>query len=350
MNDFDTRLSGIVDRALWRKTPRHDDLSWLLAATDSDTMAIVSAVSKIRFRNFSNRVKLNFLLNIKSGLCPEDCRYCSQARGSTAAIPTYPVVDRATFMSAAQRARELGASRLCLVASGHGPTDRELDQVTSAIETIKASDPDLEICACLGILKRGQGERLRQAGVFAYNHNLNTSEGFYGEVCSTHSFGDRKVTAQDAQSAGLSLCSGVLVGMGETNGDILAAGYALRELGPESVPVNFLIPIEGTPLANRRELTPLRCLRILAAYRCLFPEVELRIAGGREVHLRSLQALGLYLANSIFIGDYLTTKGQAALADQEMIADAGLVIEGATLPAVPSLRVAEVRLKQSAFD
>jgi biotin synthase len=347
-------LAQIIERAvaaaLDRHAPAREDLRAILGAPDDRTLEVVAAAARVRRRFFGNRVKLNFLLNIKSGLCPEDCHYCSQARDSTAAIPTYTMVEHETFVAAARRAREVGAVRLCLVASGRGPGDRELEHVAEGVEAVKRADPGMEICACLGLLREGQPERLREAGVFAYNHNLNTSEAFYGDICSTHTFDDRKETVGRAKSSGLSPCSGVLLGMGERDDDILDAGYALRELGPDSVPVNFLIPIPGTPLAGRRELTPLRCLRILAVYRLLFPDVEVRIAGGREVHLRSLQALALQLANSIFIGDYLTTKGQAAQADLEMIADAGFVVEGAVEAPLSDRRAGEVRLKQSVLD
>ena len=177
---------------------------------------------------------------------------------------------------------------------------------------------------------------------------MQSRESFYGDICDTHTFADRQETVERAKSGGLSPCSGALFGMGETDTDVLDTGYALRELEPDSVPINFLIPIEGTPLAGLNELTPQRCLRILAVFRLLFPRSEVRIAGGREVHLRSLQPLGLYLANSIFIGDYLTTKGQAAEADLAMIADAGFEIEGGGPPEERPL--AEVALKQGVLD
>jgi biotin synthase len=199
----------------------------------------------------------------------------------------------------------------------------------------------------LGLLSDGQGEQLKEAGVFAYNHNLNTSQDHYGTICSTHDFADRQETVRKAKASGLSPCSGALFGMGETDEDIVDVGFALRELEPESVPINFLIPIEGTPMSSLNELTPLRCLRILALYRLLFPDVEVRIAGGREVHLRSLQPLGLQLANSIFAGDYLTTKGQAAAADLELISDCGLRVENAGEATLPSARLGQVMLKRS---
>jgi len=176
---------------------------------------------------------------------------------------------------------------------------------------------------------------LREAGADAYNHNLNTSESTYGDITTTHTYADRVDTVQKAHAAGLSACSGLIAGMGETDEDLIDVVFSLRELDPDSVPVNFLIPMEGTPLAAEWHLTPQRCLRILAMVRFVCPDVEVRIAGGREVHLRTMQPLALNLANSIFLGDYLTSEGQAGHADLEMIADAGFEVEGAgevTLP------------------
>lgn len=348
---FEARLERLVEASLAGRDPGRGELAWLLGAPDERTLAIVAAVSRVRVAAFGRRVKLNLLLNIKSGLCPEDCHYCSQARDSAAPILSYPMVGEEAFCAAAARARELGATRLCLVASGRGPTEREVDQVARGVEAVKAADGALEICACLGLLGEGQAERLGEAGVYAYNHNLNTSERFYGDICDTHTFADRQETVERAKAGGLSPCSGALFGMGESDEDVLDAGYALCAMEPDSVPVNFLIPIEGTPLAGVNQLTPQRCLRILAVFRLLFPRAEVRIAGGREVHLRSLQPLGLELANSIFIGDYLTTKGQAAEADLAMIADAGFEIEGGGPPEdARAGELATVALKQGVLD
>jgi biotin synthase len=328
-------LARLTATALERREPRAADARALLSTADDQIQHVVAAAHEVRRAFFGNRVKLNFLLNMKSGLCPEDCHYCSQRRDSSADILKYPMVGAQESVEAATRAVHAGAKRLCMVASGRGPAPHELDQVAINVRAVKAAYPELEICACLGLLQPGQGETLRDAGVYAYNHNLNTSEKHYDQVCGTHTYADRQQTVSRAAEAGLSPCSGALFGMGETDADIVDLASDLRKLQPDSVPINFLIPIDGTPLAGRFELTPQRCLRILALYRFYFPDVEVRIAGGREVHLRSLQPLGLMIANSIFAGDYLTTEGQPASADLQMIADLGFVVEGsaeATLP------------------
>jgi biotin synthase len=182
-------------------------------------------------------------------------------------------------------------------------------------------------------LNDGQAERLHEAGVDAYNHNLNTAESRYADICSTHTFAERVDTVAKAKAAGLSPCSGLIVGMGETDDELVDALFALRALGSDSIPVNFLMPFHGTPLAGTWRLDPLRCLRILALARLMSPATEVRMAGGRELHLRSLQPLALHVANSLFLGDYLTSEGQAARQDLQMIADAGFAVLGAELPA-----------------
>ncbi|HXA41454.1 MAG TPA: biotin synthase BioB [Candidatus Solibacter sp.] len=328
-------LSRLTEAALSRREPDREDAIALLKSADDEIQSVVAAAFEVRRAFFGRRVKLNFLLNMKSGLCPEDCTYCSQRRDSTADILKYPMLGAEESVEAAGRAVHAGAKRLCMVASGRGPAPHELSQVATNVRAVKDAYPELEICACLGLLEDGQAETLRDAGVYAYNHNLNTSEKHYDAVCGTHTYSDRQRTVGRAASAGLSPCSGALFGMGETDEDIVDLAADLRGLRPDSVPINFLIPIEGTPLAGRFELTPQRCLRILALYRFYFPDVEVRIAGGREVHLRSLQPLGLMIANSIFAGDYLTTEGQPAGSDLQMIADLGFTVEGsdeATLP------------------
>jgi biotin synthase len=215
-----------------------------------------------------------------------------------------------------------------------------VDRVSETIRAIKDQNEGVEVCACLGLLSDGQAERLREAGADAYNHNLNTSEATYGDITTTHTYADRVDTVQKAHSAGLSACSGLIAGMGESDEDLVDVVYSLRELDPDSVPVNFLIPFEGTPLAKEWNLSPQRCLRILAMVRFVCPDVEVRIAGGREVHLRTMQPLALNLANSIFLGDYLTSEGQAGKADLDMIADAGFEVEGSDQVTLPEHRAA----------
>ncbi|WLQ69112.1 biotin synthase BioB [Streptomyces sp. NBC_01201] len=331
-------LNTLVDKGLRRELPTRDEALAVLATSDDELLDVVAAAGKVRRQWFGRRVKLNYLVNLKSGLCPEDCSYCSQRLGSKAEILKYTWLKPDEARKAAAAGVAGGAKRVCLVASGRGPTDRDVDRVSQTIEAIKEQHEGVEVCACLGLLSEGQADRLRSAGADAYNHNLNTSEGTYGDITTTHTYADRVDTVQQAQAAGLSACSGLIAGMGETDADLVDVVFSLRALDPDSVPVNFLIPMEGTPLAKDWHLTPQRCLRILAMVRFVCPDVEVRLAGGREVHLRSMQPLALNLVNSIFLGDYLTTEGQSGQTDLDMIADAGFEVEGADTTTLPGHR------------
>jgi biotin synthase len=319
-------LDGLVHVALRRERPSRADLLAVLD-DEGDLLDVVVAAGVVRRTFFGRRVKLNYLVNLKSGLCPEDCSYCSQRLGATSDVLKYTWLKPDAAVDAACAGVAGGARRVCLVASGRGPSDHDVDRVGTIIAAIKDKHPTVEVCACLGLLGEQQGERLLDAGADAYNHNLNTSESRYADICSTHTFDDRVATVRTASGAGLSPCSGMIVGMGETDDEIVDLLFALRDLEPDSVPVNFLMPFEGTPLAGNWQLTPERCLRVLAAARFVFPDVEVRMAGGREMHLRSLQPLGLQIANSMFLGDYLTSEGQEASADLQMIADLGFEVE-----------------------
>jgi biotin synthase len=339
-------LAELTAQSLRRRPPTAAQALALLGSGDDDILDVVAAAGRVRRHFFGRRVKLNLIVNMKSGLCPEDCFYCSQRLGSEADVLKYSWISSDEAAATADRAVAGGAKRVCLVASGRGPGDRDVARVSATISAIKERQPDVEVCVCLGLLKPGQAERLREAGAMAYNHNLNTSEARYGEICSTHEYADRVDTLRTSQSAGLSPCSGAIFGMGETDEDIVELALRLRELDPDSVPVNFLIPFEGTPLGDQWQLTPQRCLRILALFRFAFPDVEVRLAGGREIHLRSLQPLALHLANSMFLGDYLTSEGQAGHADLQMIADAGMVVEGQDEQTLPAARQDLVALRR----
>lgn len=327
----------LADAALAGELFAREDAHAVLRAPDEELLDLLAAAYRVRRRYWGNRVRLHFLLNAQSGLCPEDCAYCSQSRVSTAPIAKYPFLDTATILAAAERAAALKAGTFCIVLSGRSPGRRVFARFLDVVREIRARY-DLRICACLGLLTEEQARALKEAGVTQVNHNLNTSRRYTPEVVTTHTFEDRVRTVEAVKAAGLKTCCGGILGMGETDDDVIDLALSLRELGVQSVPVNFLIPIPGTPFANRRELDPRRCLRILCLYRFLLPDREIRIAGGREVHLRSLQPLGLYPANSLFIGDYLTTAGQEARRDLEMIRDMGFVLEapdGSPLPGDP---------------
>jgi biotin synthase len=317
---------SLVERALRGECLTRDEARAVLQLPDDEVPALLQAAFEVRKAHFGKRVKICVLQNARSGLCPEDCHYCSQSSLSTAAIDRYPLMDRQLLLDGARRAFEAGAKRYCMVTSGRGPSEEEIEHFCEVARAIKQAFP-LEICVCLGLLSEAQARKLKEAGVGWVNHNLNTSERFYPEICATHTYQDRVETVKNVRKAGLMTCSGGIVGMGESDDDILELAFACRELGMDSIPVNFLHPIKGTPMESHRFLTPLKCLKVLCLFRFLNPASEIRAAGGREVNLRSLQPLALYPANSIFVEGYLTTPGQQSHEAIRMIEDLGFEVE-----------------------
>ncbi len=326
--------SGIADFDRWRPLSERvldghelteDEALAILAAPDEELLDLVAAAYRLRRRWFGHTVQLYFLMNAKSGLCPEDCGYCSQSKVSQADIPRYNLLSREKLLDGARIAAERGSKTYCIVISARGPNEREMEAVTTIVPQIKR-EFDLKICACLGLLSPEQARRLKECGVDKVNHNLNTSEEFYGQICTTHSYADRVSTLRAVRDAGMELCSGGIIGMGEQHVDVVRMACALRDLRVESIPVNFLNPIDGTPLAGQHDLDPRYCLKVLCMFRFANPSRELRIAGGRELHLGCLQSLALYVANSIFVGNYLTTRGQPPEADYRMIEELGFQI------------------------
>jgi len=299
----------------------------VLDSPEKDVLALLNAAYTVRYHHFGNVVHIQVLTNAKSGLCQEDCNYCSQSRISTAQIEKYPLLSKDKLLEEALRAKQSRAKRYCMALSGRGPSNKEVDKLCDIIVAIKEK-MHLSVCCSLGFLTDDQAARLKRAGLDRVNHNLNTSERFHSEICTTHTYQDRMNTIANCRSAGLEVCSGGIVGQGETDEDIIDLLLVLREIGAESIPLNFLIPIKGTPFEDRaRDLNPCRCLKILCLARFLNPDRELRVAGGREYHLRSLQPLALYIANSIFVAGYLTTGGQSAEEALRMIADLGFDVE-----------------------
>ena len=316
----------LAEQALAGQVIDHRDALRVLQANDTELLAQLAAAYRVRHHYWGNRVRLHFLLNAQSGLCPEDCHYCSQSKISSAEIEKYPLMAKDRILAAADRAHQLKVGTFCMAISGRTPAPKTFEQILDAVRAVKAEYP-MRVCTTLGLLNEDQARQLKAAGVDRVNHNLNTAEAHHDDICTTHGYQDRLATVKAVQTAGLTTCSGGILGMGESDEDIVNLAQSLRELNVTSVPVNFLIPIEGTPFAGRNELTPQRCLRILCLFRFLLPSQEIRIAGGREVHLRSQQPLALYPANSIFVGDYLTTEGQSAAQDYAMVSDAGFILE-----------------------
>lgn len=301
----------------------------VLNSPAEELLAVLDAAFAVRRRYFGLGVSLHVIRNAKSGLCSEDCAYCSQAAKSTAAAPHYAMQSVNDIVQGAREAQALKALRYCIVTSGRAPLEQELSTVCAAARRIKQEIP-IQLCASLGLVSVDQARRLKQAGVDRFNHNLETSERYYPTICTTHHYRDRVETTRAVKAAGLELCSGGLMGMGETPEDRVDLAFALREVGADSIPVNFLDPRPGTALNSQTRLSAADALCILAMFRFVNPERELRIAGGREVCLGTLQVLALYPANSIFTNGYLTTPGQGHAVDLAMIAAAGFHVTDVT--------------------
>ena len=306
----------------------------ILTGSEVELLPLLDAAYQVRKTYFQNEVQLHILNNAQNGYCPEDCGYCAQASSATTDIEAYPLKPDAEILQEAKRAYESGAYRYCIVMSGRGPSPRRVSHLAELIHTVKARYP-LEVCLSAGLIDLASARVLKAAGLDRLNHNLNTSETHYPNICSTHTYQDRMETLQAAQTVGLACCSGVIVGMGERTADLIQVAKTLRQLEIASIPVNFFLPISGTQLSafvptERRVPTPLTpdyCLRVLCLFRFLNPRAEVRVAAGREHHLRSMEVMALYPANSMFIDGYLNAEGSTASRTIEMIRDAGFSVK-----------------------
>ncbi len=314
--------AGLNNRAIDRA-----DAADMLAGRGVELMALLECAGRVRRHYFDNTVSVHMLDNVRNGACPEDCGYCGQSRTSDAPVQAYKIKPVDAIVAEAEQAKAAGAYRYCMALSGRGPNDRDIDHMCQAIRRIKAMG--LRTCLSVGLLDESKAKRLREAGLDRFNHNLNTSERHYPAICTTHTYADRMKTIGEARAAGLGLCSGVIVGMGEAHEDLLDVAYALRAFEAESIPVNFLLPIDGNavsePTCDGRPLDPRFVLRVLCMMRLVNPSAEVRVAAGRETHLRSMQSMALWPANSLFVAGYLLTEGDDAAATLRMILDAGFV-------------------------
>jgi biotin synthase len=319
--------SRLAERALRDEPPSEAEALWILDGDDVELLPLLHAAYLPRARHFGRRVMVHVLNNVQNGLCPEDCGYCAQNKDSTAAIRKYAMKDDEEIFAAAEHAARAGATRYCMVLSGRGPTLERTRKLADLIRGVKQRWP-IEVCLSVGLLEDEHARILAEAGLDRLNHNLNTSEEHYGRICSTHTYADRVNTLLAAKRHGIETCSGLILGMGEGSADVVEVAFRLRALEVPSIPVNFLIPIEGNQVTTDGSLSPERCLRALALMRLVNPRAEVRAAGGREGHLRSLGALVLWPANSLFVDGYLTTRGDAVRETYRMIRDAGFEVDG----------------------
>ena len=283
---------------------------------------------RTKIAHSKNRIRLNALLNAKSGLCNEDCGYCAQSKKNTAEVQTYGLLSKEEILRKAEIAKKNHASVFCIATSGKRPTRKELLILGETVQEIKKK-MTMEVCLSVGLVTDEQIAYLKECGIDRLNHNLNTSKENYPSITTTHTYQDRLDTLEKIRSHGLDRCSGFICGMGETDQQLVQLAFDLKEQAPYSVPINFLLPIKGTAFEKQNHLTPLKCLKVLTMMRLLFPTTELRVSAGREFHLGELQPFAMLIVDSIFLGDYLTEKGASVWQDQQMLKVLGLVIEGA---------------------
>ncbi|HMP72675.1 MAG TPA: biotin synthase BioB [Kiritimatiellia bacterium] len=320
-----TIWNDLADKALMGVAPTREEARAVMAAPDEELMALIAAAFRVRHRYHGWDVRLHVLRNAKSGMCRENCKFCSQAIGAYSGVDRYRMQTVDELVAGAREAYNMKAVKYCMVTATRGPSAAELDTICEAVRQIK-SEMNIKICTSLGLLKPDQAVRLAEAGVDRFNHNLESSERYFPEICQTHSFEDRIATVRAAKNAGMEACCGGIMGMGETEDDRIDLAFVLRELEVESIPVNFLDPRPGTPLGHLPRMRPQECLKALCMFRFVNPTRDIRVAGGREVNLRHMQALALYPANSMFTEGYLTTGGQGHQQDLDLIADAGFRI------------------------
>jgi biotin synthase len=294
-----------------------------------DLPSLVALAHRVRLEWCGPEVELESLINAKSGACPEDCAFCSQSVRFESGVDVYPFLDLDEVVEAARATRAAGATQFCIVVAVRGPEERLLRRVIDAVDAVHA-ETGLEVACSLGLLTREQADRLAAAGVRRYNHNLETCRAVFPQVCTTHSYDDRVDTARIAKDAGMELCCGGILGMGETLEQRVDFAFELAELEPCEVPVNLLDPRPGTPLADHTLLSPREALQAIALFRLILPSAWLRLAGGRERVLGELQAMGLLAgANALIVGNYLTTTGRSAEEDHALLEALGMpVAEG----------------------
>ncbi len=317
----------LAQRALSNAPPTESEARWILDGDDVELLPLLHAAFEPRRKFFGRKVMVHILNNVQNGLCPEDCGYCSQSRHSQAPILKYAMKSEDNILAEAEAAWRAGATRYCMVLSGRGPTLDRTRKLASLIREIK-SRYAIGVCLSVGLIDDEHARILAEAGLDRLNHNLNTSESHYPAICSTHTYAERVATITAAARHGIGSCSGLIMGMGEKSDDLVEVAFRLRALKVSSIPLNFLIPIDGNPVRSDGSLTPERCLRALCMMRLVNPSVEIRAAGGREGHLRALGALALYPANSLFVEGYLTTRGDSIRETYQMIRDAGFEVDG----------------------
>jgi len=316
-------IKDLADKAVSDRGISFEDAFVLVNTSIEEIPLLFYYASRLRETFRGKDIELCAIVNAKSGLCTEDCAYCSQSSISKAEIPVYPLMKTEEILKKASQAKEHHVRRFCVVTSGKRPGRKELREIAKTVEEIRKIG--LLPCATLGIIERDDLRLLRDSGLERYHHNLESSERFFPSICSTHTYEEKLKTVEAVKELGLSLCSGGIFGLGEGWEDRLDMAMRLRELDVDSVPINFLIPVKGTPLGNRAMLNPFEALKIISLYRFILPEKQIRICGGRRQVLGEFGSM-IFMAGAdcILSGNYLTTPGKEFENDLMLIREYGL--------------------------
>lgn len=316
-------ISRLAEKVLSGGSISEDDASHLASTGRDKLFDLFAAASKIREKFKGSSVELCSIINAKSGECPEDCSYCAQSSYSSTDAPVFPLVKEDVVMVKVIEARDAGVKRFCIVTSGKRIDNKELRDIANMVEKIRKTG--ILPCSTLGLLSRDELSILKDSGLERYHHNLETSERFFPEMCTTHTYYDKLKTIDDVKSLGLSLCSGGIFGIGEEWQDRIEMAFALKKINPDSIPINFLIAIRGTPLENTDLLEPFEALKIISIYRFILPDKEIRICGGRRQVLMEFNSMVFMAgADSLLTGNYLTTAGTTYEDDLRLIRHYGL--------------------------
>jgi biotin synthase len=316
-----TELLADARRALLddRRQLTLDELAALAALPDADVQALAELAHEVRVARCGDVVEIEGILSAKTGGCPEDCQFCAQSSRYDSPVKAVPLLAHDEVLAAARETAALGASEFCLVYAVRGPDERLMTHLEQVVPLVRR-ETGLSVAVSAGILDDGQARRLAEAGTHRYNHNLETARSYFPHIVTTHTWDERFTTCRLVRRHGMELCCGVLLGMGETDAQRLELVDELREVGPAEVPLNFLDPRPGTPLADRPLVAAREAIRWIALFRLGLPDVILRYAGGREVTLGDLQEMGMTAGiNALIVGNYLTTLGRAPQEDLVML-------------------------------
>ena len=319
-------IGEVADKVIAGGTVTVEEAERLIGVTGSDTFALFLGATRIREQFLGSGVHLCAIINAKSGRCPENCAFCAQSAHFATSAPIYPLVDEERIVAEARNAQESGSTCYGIVTSGSTVKGEELERICGALRRIRQETGIAPACS-LGIIDQETARTLKEAGMATYHHNLETSRSFFPNICNTHDYDDDIATIRAVKRAGLRVCSGGIFGLGETAAQRVELAFTLRELAVESIPLNFLNPIPGTPLEHADLITPLECLKAIALFRFINPGREISVCGGREKNLRDLQSWIFFAgASGTMTGNYLTTTGRASEEDWQMLKDLGLAV------------------------